>query len=585
MPALCLEPIIPEPPTVSCVSTVPILKKMKVLKRFKKKMGLASRPETSSLPPLLFHPVCGDNVRIEGNGRIARRVESFCKGISFSNRSVKVGEKVFVKLIEISTNWSGIIRFGFTSEDPAGLKDSLPKYACPDLTSKPGYWAKALSERFAVEGLVLFYYVTSAGDVHFGINNEERGVFFSGVETKTPLWSIIDVYGNSTGIEYLDPLAMLNNRVRIVNDLRPCSNTFQSHIISTQDPPRPTTNSCRSSVDVENLQPSLAQLALTSGMPRYYSSSLFIQFPFHRVKGRHVLFNEDRTIVSRVESEYSHGYVFTSRPLRSGENFVIKVQETEPMYVGALAFGLTAANPAGLDSADLPEDCDLLLDRPEYWVVSKDVASSPVLGDELAFGLTSDGKVTLSKNGGPPQTVMHVDNTLQLWAFFDVYGNTKKIKMLGSISDSSNANSVPRQSSPQHPRNITTENYLSIRRNEPLPGRHSQTVGISDLPTTPPREILRVRECVTQPKESQIHVVNQTGREFYSHIMQFNPVSTLNQHECTVCYEKAVDSVLYVCGHMCMCYECALQQWRGRGGGLCPICRAPIRDVIRTYRS
>ncbi|KAB7503035.1 hypothetical protein Anas_12646 [Armadillidium nasatum] len=25
---------------------------------------------------------------------------------------------------------------------------------------------------------------------------------------------------------------------------------------------------------------------------------------------------------------------------------------------------------------------------------------------------------------------MHVDNTLQLWAFFDVYGNTKKIKIL-----------------------------------------------------------------------------------------------------------------------------------------------------------
>lgn len=56
-------------------------------------------------------------------------------------------------------------------------------------------------------------------------------------------------------------------------------------------------------------------------------------------------------------------------------------------------------------------------------------------------------------------------------------------------------------------------------------------------------------------------------------------------HECTVCYEKPVDSVLYMCGHMCMCYECALQQWRGRGGGQCPICRAVIRDVIRTYRS
>ena len=56
-------------------------------------------------------------------------------------------------------------------------------------------------------------------------------------------------------------------------------------------------------------------------------------------------------------------------------------------------------------------------------------------------------------------------------------------------------------------------------------------------------------------------------------------------HECIVCYEKPVDSVLYMCGHMCMCYECALQQWRGRGGGQCPICRAAIRDVIRPYRS
>lgn len=55
--------------------------------------------------------------------------------------------------------------------------------------------------------------------------------------------------------------------------------------------------------------------------------------------------------------------------------------------------------------------------------------------------------------------------------------------------------------------------------------------------------------------------------------------------ECTICYEHPIDSVLYMCGHMCMCYECALQQWRGKGGGHCPLCRAIIRDVIRTYKS
>jgi len=35
---------------------------------------------------------------------------------------------------------------------------------------------------------------------------------------------------------------------------------------------------------------------------------------------------------------------------------------------------------------------------------------------------------------------------------------------------------------------------------------------------------------------------------------------------------------------MCMCYDCAIQQWRGIGDGHCPICRAVIHDVIRAYK-
>ena len=54
--------------------------------------------------------------------------------------------------------------------------------------------------------------------------------------------------------------------------------------------------------------------------------------------------------------------------------------------------------------------------------------------------------------------------------------------------------------------------------------------------------------------------------------------------ECTLCFENLIDCVLYTCGHMCMCYDCALHQWK-RGGGFCPLCRNDIRDVIRTFRS
>ena len=109
----------------------------------------ASASINANAPPLRFHQVCGDNIHIEAGGFRARRVESFCKGIVFSDRPVALGEKVALRLTDLSSRWSGVIRLGFTGVNPAHM-GQLPKYACPDLTSKPGYWAKALSERYPV---------------------------------------------------------------------------------------------------------------------------------------------------------------------------------------------------------------------------------------------------------------------------------------------------------------------------------------------------------------------------------------------------------------------------------------------------
>lgn len=41
------------------------------------------------------------------------------------------------------------------------------------------------------------------------------------------------------------------------------------------------------------------------------------------------------------------------------------------------------------------------------------------------------GEVRYSRNNHKIATLMHVDRTLPLWAFFDVYGNVQKIKLLG----------------------------------------------------------------------------------------------------------------------------------------------------------
>ena len=218
----------------------------------------------------------------------------------------------------------------------------------------------------------------------------------------------------------------------------------------------------------------------------------------------------------------------------------------EDSYIGSLAFGLTNCSPDSIRIEELPEDSDLLLDRSEYWVVSKDVANCPAIGDELSFTVKTDGSVEYMRNNGIPSVFMHVDVTQQLWAFWDIYGNTSRIRILGA----------------------TTQSFSRL-----------PTVIPSMTTTTPDASATTfVRQNTSTGQLIHVEPAQEAAEDVLNS-------SQNNTSECTICYEKPVNCVIYTCGHMCMCYECALQQWRGRGGGFCPICRLPIRDVIKTFRS
>ncbi len=64
----------------------------------------------------------------------------------------------------------------------------------------------------------------------------------------------------------------------------------------------------------------------------------------------------------------------------------------------------------------------------------------------------------------------------------------------------------------------------------------------------------------------------------------FPSCSSTWSDECTICYENVVDTVLYACGHMCLCYACGLKL-KKMANACCPICRRTIKDIIKTYRS
>lgn len=367
-----------------------------------------------------------------------------------------MNERVCVRFSEISNNWSGVIRFGFTCIDPASLEGSLPKYACPDLTNKPGFWGKALHERYCQRNNVLFYYVTNSGEVHYGINGEEKGLFITDVNTSSPLWCMIDIYGNSIACEFLD------SRTYMCNNASPMRRQQTAPLPAVPGEEIYDINDRIQNVSIANDANRRQTVHSSNNMLNQSVISGYQPLQLHPVVGRNIVLSQERTVATRVDNEFCQGYVFSQRPIKYGEQFVIQILKTDSLYGGSLAIGLTSCCPNTLSSAELPDDSDLLLDRPEYWVVSKDVGQIVQLsrGDEIKFSVAMTGEVQISRNDNAPVTLMFIDQSLQLWPFFDVYGSTQAIRVLSK--------SIPQPPAYQQPPPLSIHKALT----SPVPLNH-----------------------------------------------------------------------------------------------------------------
>ncbi|KAM7416156.1 hypothetical protein PAMA_018294 [Pampus argenteus] len=184
-----------------------IFKMMKKTKNGNSVVGLEKlhKCDRSCLGPLSFdcHAV-GEMVQLSEGCRLAEKKEStFKNGLVFSSRSVKIKERVRLRVLKDFSKWHGALRVGFTNVSPTDRAVPLPCMAIPDLTETPGHWAAPVPEHLCTAGSELEFWVSHNGTVHIIINTDSRHnehQLLTGVDLSKPLWAMIDIYGQTCSV-------------------------------------------------------------------------------------------------------------------------------------------------------------------------------------------------------------------------------------------------------------------------------------------------------------------------------------------------------------------------------------------------
>uniref|UniRef100_A0A8C7XY70 E3 ubiquitin-protein ligase NEURL1 n=1 Tax=Oryzias sinensis TaxID=183150 RepID=A0A8C7XY70_9TELE len=477
--------------------------------------------------PLLFHPrTKGSQIVMDLSQRTVKRQSSFCNGITFSNRPIAVYEQVRLKITKKQYCWSGALRLGFTSKDPSRIQpENLPKYSCPDLVSQCGFWAKALPEELSEEGNIISFWVDKKGRVFYKLNDSHSTQFFSGVRICEPLWALIDVYGLTKEIQLLGKSFVHDPRLSISMCDLSLQDTHQDEEEEEEEQPF-SPMSCHVPQNSQNLQQCLL-------LPGHLDSDVH----FHDVHGIHVTKLDKHTVARLNHSGDERTLVFTNRPLYTSETVYMRVKVGFPS-ARCLSYGVTSCDPATLRPSDLPSNPESLVDRKEFWAMCW-VTVPLQSGDILGFVVNPAGEVMMSHNGIRTGMQLCVDNSRPLSMFFGLHSPTAQLRILGTRFNFLYSYNI-----------LAASRCLFSQLRSPTIKSTFQSSPFSSAPESP----------------------------------TFPPSSDLLTDECAICYENAVDAVLYACGHMCLCYTCGLRL-KKMTNACCPICRRTIKDIIKIYRN
>ncbi|XP_076434710.1 E3 ubiquitin-protein ligase TRIM56-like isoform X2 [Babylonia areolata] len=160
-----------------------------------------SSPRSEQL--LQFHDIHGDNIVLGNNKTRATRVDEYYKALTFSRRPIAINERVHIQVTKTVIRWSGGLRIGFCSVDPAKM-GALPSDYC-SLPMYTGYWMKELDKEHLDRKISLYYFVTRTGRIFCSVDGQEPDLFLTDVDTSQPLWAVLDVYGKAEEVQFTLP--------------------------------------------------------------------------------------------------------------------------------------------------------------------------------------------------------------------------------------------------------------------------------------------------------------------------------------------------------------------------------------------
>ncbi|XP_007889533.1 E3 ubiquitin-protein ligase NEURL1-like [Callorhinchus milii] len=376
---------------------------------------------------LFFNPFTkGSAIQLDSSNCSALRKFSFCNGIIFTNRPVAMQEEVRFRITKTNDLLFGGLRLGCTIFDPSLIDPkALPKFVCPNLAEKPGFWGFGIHQEDVKEGTIISLWVNKKGQLWYRVNKKKGFVLTEGLPSKWPLWVMLDVYGSTCEVQLLvkdmsqnPPLRSPSLMVKEDSDNMPgahTSATLLPQFKAAFQQPRDHRSDCG-----EKQQ-------CTPHCQLFFNPS---------TKGSAIQLDSSNCSARRKFS-FCNGIIFTNRPVGMQEEVRFRITKNNVLLCGGLRLGCTIFDPSLIDPKALPKFvCPNLAEKPGFWgfgIHQEDVKEGTIISlwvnkkGQFWYRVNKKEQYLLTKG---------LPNKWPLWFMLDLYGSTCEVQLLENESSS-----------------------------------------------------------------------------------------------------------------------------------------------------